>query len=139
MFEHLPETADGFLEGLVSAQVVKQIVDRTYGVDPDQCDGVDAGIRELLVAEITAGARFSAASIDAAVGEIVMAIDPDGVRTVHNAARASCRVRLDSLSGGVAQLMAVLPGAGAVAAFTAVDAMARRVHSRRPVDETGVG
>lgn len=114
LFERLPETADGFLECLGSAQGVKQIVDRTYGVDPDLCDAVDAGIRELLVAEIAAGARFSAASIDAAVGEIVMAIDPDGVRTVHNAARDSCRVRLGSLPGGVVQLMAVAVGVGAV-------------------------
>lgn len=90
LFEHLPLVARAFLDGLLSARLVKQIVDRTYGVDVALLAAVDAALRGELVEPIAGGARFSARVVDAAVDEIVILLDPGGVRTVRRAARAGC-------------------------------------------------
>lgn len=137
LFEHLPLLAEAFLEGVVSAQVVKQIVERTYEVDPQVLPALDAAVRGEVVEPIAAGVRFAAKALDAAVDALVALMDPDGVRTVRRTARAGVGVGLAALRGGVAQVQAVMPGAAGAAVFATVDALARRLHGRRPRDEHG--
>lgn len=137
LFEYLPLLARAFLDGQLPASLVQQIVSRTYDVNPDLCGAVDAGIDELVTSELNSGVRLSARAVTTAVDEIVMLIDPEGVRTVARAARRGIGLSMDSLPGGVARLVAVLPGPAAAMIHARVDALARRIHAGRPVDETG--
>lgn len=138
LFEYLPLLARAFLDGQLPASLVQQIVSRTYDVDPELCAAVDAGIDELVTSVLNSGVRMSAKAVTTAVDEIVMLIDPEGVRTVARTARRGIGLDMESLPGGVARLVAVLPGPAAAMIHARVDRLARRIHSGRPEDESGV-
>lgn len=137
LFEHLPLLAQAFLDGRVPGSLVQQIVSRTFEVDPRLCAGVDAAISQMILDELAGGARFSAKAINAMVDEIVMLMDPDAVRTAARAARKQIGVHLENLPGGIARLVAVMPGAAGAIVRARVDALARRIHGERPVDAEG--
>ncbi len=137
LFEHLPLLARSFLDGKVPGSLVQQIVSRTFEVDPRLCAGVDAGIDQMIISELATGARMSAKAVTAAVDEIVMLMDPDAVRTAARAARAGIGVDIEGLPGGVARLLAVLPGPAAALVHARVDRLARRIHGARPCDDDG--
>lgn len=115
--KEMPELHEALRTGRIDERKVDILIDGTDGLPALRARAVHRSL--LPTAEVITSAQLRKRVATAAV-----AVDPDYARTRHEKAKKTRTVSLNAAPDGMAWINAYLPATEAMAAFTAIDALA---------------